>query len=955
MGERAWPTQIVLGYLLGMAVAMYVVAWNSTWSAARSILAVAVLSGITTVGVPAAGAIGRGLRGQPRSTRYAVASVGLASVASAAVLASFHYVGDPTWIGRFPAAEGSDGVLWQVQTTFLSVGFAGLAIAAQLFAEAPLAIGASRTRILEYVWAVWFVGVGLFANVLIAVESMWLQSDAGLLVVAVFWFLPTLALLVVSTIRLVRLFGRPSLLDEVVRVALVETLAARLTKVSRMYVEARRQLDDLATMRPSTRDLGPTAVTFRVPVPRAGLVIRAIRPQTVRQAAALLGPRATESGIGDSGTDVLYMAPAVSIDVEPGDRTRLSETAFRVTTSAKLDAALEARLVRLLQSAIDFEPSASVTPYEETDRDIANLKDAVGVNLRAGAYGTAERALELLGEIVRGVWIASSEELDSSRRSAFTRRDWLFRSISEVEQDATLDRRAAGLFVSQAMARALEASRTESTEYVDECLRSFTRLWSDVLRHDGSEVDYLPSRIATCVQNLAAYSSSSWDVQVDLRARATWALVELVKSALDARRPEAARMAARELNNLFEYTDREGGRAHVRAGQLVLSGWLDYLADKTDARDPMDSTLRDLVNPRGTWEQILLARDLAERGAAPFARWDWWEMEPTNAGRAQVLELTHYIDWAELAALAMSRGTLTPARDQETASTYQRFVRLLDEIGRDLTSQESRLRQRLSEEARNWEVAENARLAKEPLSLEKVDAMGAALRESLNSEHRLAAEIRVVEEIGEAADDSRPILGMNFRVPRHYFVDKVFNWTHADPAELGRTIARGLLEGEERRIVQFLRAQQYLLLNPTAAEIHRQIQALGDEASQHVLITPYGGLLDLDEWYSIDFQDALSRVTHIESAALSNEAILFDRRDTLVSYRRPETKEGLNRVEGTSIALGVFEDVVGQREPQVRVETGEVFVIWRGEAPRIQRFASSQADEAEDLGESDNV
>lgn len=141
-----------------------------------------------------------------------------AFVVSVALLSVAHYDDDPNWITRhLPASAGGDGILWQVQTTFLSVGFAGLAIAAQLFAEAPLAIGASRGRVLEYIQAGWFVGVGLVANVVIAVETIWLPSGLGVLGVALLWFTPTVVMLVVATARLMELFGRPSLLDEVVR------------------------------------------------------------------------------------------------------------------------------------------------------------------------------------------------------------------------------------------------------------------------------------------------------------------------------------------------------------------------------------------------------------------------------------------------------------------------------------------------------------------------------------------------------------------------------------------------------------------------------------------------------------------------------------------------------------------------------------------------------------------
>ena len=873
-----------------------------------------------------------------------------AFVLSVVVLALSHYNCDPAWLKQLPAAPGSDGTLWQVQTTFLSVGFAGLAIAAQLFAEAPLAIGASRGGVLEYVWAGWFAGVGLVANAVIAVETIWLPSDLGVLAVAVIWFVLTVVLLVLSTLRLMRLFGHPSLLDEVVRGSLVETLASRLDNVSRRYAAARRQLDGLFTSGHSVGGLGPSAVTLRVPVPRAGLVIRAIKPDIVRQAIATLAPHVTEGGMGDSGRGDLYTPAQIRLDVEPGDRTRLGETAFRVGTSQELDGSVRGRVVRLLQSSIEFEPPASVTPYEETDREIANLKDTIGTNLRAGAYGTAERALELLGQVVRGVWTARPESLDASRRSSFIRRDWLFRSIGEAEQDVLLSPRAAGLFVSQAMTRALEAPRTESTEYVDECLRSFTRLWYDVLRHGGSEFDSLPSRITTCVQNLAAFSFSTVAQPEDLQARATWAMVELVKSALDAMKPEAARLAARELNGLFEYSDRGGnGRAHVRGGQLVLSGWLGYLADKGDERDPADADFRALVTPQGTWSEILSAKDLAERGAAPFSRWDWWEINTADSGRAQVLQLSSYIDRATLAALASSRGPLPPANDQETASTYQRFTQLLEEGGRELSAKESNLKQKLTEEVSKWEAAEDDRLAQEPLSQDKIAALQSALRESWNAGQRLAAVIPTVGDVPDVADQTQPILGMNFRVPRHYLVDKVFNQTYADPKDLGQMIARGFAEGEEERIVRVLQSQQDDVQEPTAQVILQQIEALGDYAAQYVLVTPYGGLMDIDEWYSIEFREALSRVTHVETSVLDNEAILFDRRAALISCRHPEEKNGLTPIEGTSIALGVFEDVQGEKEPQVRIETGEYFVVWASEAPRVHWFASPQLGTGSDV------
>lgn len=868
--------------------------------------------------------------------------LGWSFLLSAAVLAAGHS-GDLRWVGRLGSARGGDGLLWQVQATFLSVGFAGLAIAAQLFAEAPLAIGASRGRVLEHVWAGWFTAVGLVANAVIGIEAIWLQSDAGVLFVAAFWFLPTMALLVISYGRLMRLFGSPSHLDEVVRTSLVQTLALRLDKVSRVYVGARRQLDDLFAAQREVEDLGSSAATLPVPVPRSGLVVKAIKPQAVRRAVASLAPPVTARGDSGSEPGDRYMPSHITLNLEPGDRTRLGDTAFLVRTAQELDEAKKSTVVQLLQASIEFAPPGSVTPDEETDREIDNLKDAVGTSLRSGAFSTAERALELLGQVVRGVWTARPEILDSSHRSSFTRRDWLFRSVGEAEQDALLSPRAAGLFVTQAMKRALEARHVGSAEYADESLRSFTRLWIDILRHGGSEFESLPPRIVTCVQNLASFGFATVAQQESLQARAIWTMVDLVKLAIDAKKLEAAKLAAIELDGLVAYSGRQGsGRAHALGGQLVLLGWLNYLASKEDVRDPKDPELRALVTPRGKWSEIVDARRLTDRGTVPFSRWEYWEMRDAGSARAQVLELSHYIDRAEVEALAASYGRLPDPSDQETASAYERFLRLLDEGGRDISDRETNLKEHLTKAISAWDATENVRLREEPLSQAKIEILRASLADELRSSPRLAVQIPTQTDVPSHGSHERPILGINYRVPRHYLVDGIFNQTYADPKEVGRVIARSFVDGEDLRIVEALQARQEQWMALTAAAIGHQIEVLGAEAEHYVLAVPYGGLVD-DVWYASDFQQIRDRVTLVETGALDEEVLLFDRRAAVISSRAPEEKDGLVQVGDTSIALGVFEDVEGSEEPEVRVEAGEFFVVWSVEEPRIHRFAAPEA------------
>jgi hypothetical protein len=867
---------------------------------------------------------------------------------SLGLLGLMHYLGDPGWLTKnLPATSGAAGILWQVQTTFLSVGFAGLAIAAQLFAEAPLAVGASRGKVLAHVRANWFVGVGLVTNAVVAVETIWLPSAIGLLIVSAGWSVATVILLIVATVKLTQLFSHPSILDEVVRVSLTEALLDRLRDASSKYADVTKELADVVQSGWNAGSPRGAAITLRVPAPEIGRVIKAIRVKAVRQAKELMSIRATDEGVTTGGVPAEYVPTQLTLDLEPGDRTTFGQTAFRIITSQPLDEPTSRKVVRLLQSSIEFEPAGSVTPYEESDREIASLKDAIGINFRSGAFATAERALELLGQVVRGVWTVDPEQLSGSRRSSYTRRDWVFRSVGEVEEDALLSPRVAGILVSAAMNRALEAPRIGASEYVDECLRSFTRMWLNVLANGGREFDAIPSRIVTCIQNLAAYSYSVAENREDLQSRAVWAMVDLVKLALDSKRLDFATLAAEELSALFEFDSDGTGRTQVRGGQLVLSGWLDFLAATHDEREPADPRLHALVTPGGSWSDIIAARATIERGSTPFSRWNWWEVKTSASSRAQRLQLSHYIDGAEVAALSVAYGLLPPVTDQDMAFDYQRFVKILLEPNRMLTENEHSLRARLDAEVAKWDAAEDGRLAHEPLSDNRIEEMRIALRDALGERPRLADQITVDEVVPSGHVDGHPILGMNFRIPRHYFVDKVFGHTYADPKELGRIIAQGFSDGEEQKVVNELRKLHPDFRKPLASSIRHAIYEIGNDAEHFVLLTPFGGLEELDEWYSVEFRDVLQRVTHIETAALDHEAVLFDRRSTLCSSREPEDKPGLVPVDGTFLALGVFEDVPDENEPQVRVETGEYFVVWPGGAPNVVFFAVDLAKTAD--------
>ncbi len=825
-------------------------------------------------------------------------------------------------------------VLWQVQTTFLSVGFAGLAVAAQLFSENPLAIGASRNHILHYVRAGWFAGVGLAGNVTIGVEALWLSTDIGL-VVSTLWFAFTVGLLAHSYLNLIKLLGTPSVLDEVVSSSLKGAIVRRLASPFSQSSEERIELESLFQVGPVSGTLGTSRQTLRVPVPRVEQVVKRIRPSVVRRAMMSLDPKPSSDDGPDQG--VAYTKPHFSLLVESGDRTRAGDTAFTVKTAQKLDEETEVELVRLLQSSFEFERPDFVTVYEMTNREISTIKDAISVHLRMGAYSVAERSLELLGRVVREVWLTDSGT-DATRKSSFTRRDWLYRSTAEVEQDALLSRRACEMFVRQATQRTYEAARSGPIEYVEHSLTSFRRIWLQVIRNQNEDFRDIPLGIVSTLRSLTQHGFAINEKdRYELQARGVWAIVDIVKDASDCGDTESASLAAKTLTGLFKFSGSTHAKGQVRAGQLVISAWLEYLQDKKDIRAAHDPGLRALLALHGSPKEIVEARAIADRAASEFSRWDMWEVELSLSGEAQILEFSGYVDAVQVKSLLSTFDSLPSTLEHDVVDDYKRFLRLLQEKPEPKrTPREEDLMKRLEAAIEEWGSRENDRLSAQELSQERVALLHKGISDELNAGLRIAECIPNLADDAHASLQQDSVLGLNFRVSKHFFVDEIFNQTYADPQDLGNTIGRSMVAGEDRKILEQLKAGDSSIHNPTIEAIEGVVRSLGEQAQNYIFAIPFGGL-DGD-WYAEDFQESLRELTCIETPVLEEEAILFDSRSSVVSTRAAEPKDGLSRVPDTTVAVGVFEFVGENDEPQVRVEVGEVLALSPGSAPHVHRF-----------------
>ncbi|TDC49977.1 hypothetical protein E1212_16250 [Jiangella ureilytica] len=847
-----------------------------------------------------------------------------------------------TFLPTLSPEAGASGLIWQVQTTFLSVGLAGLAIATQLFVDTPHAVGATRADVLRYAYVEEFVGLGLAANALLAVETIWLQSDAGVAVAVVGGLALTVAMMLISYIRVARLFGKPSLLDEVVKRSLARNLIDRLDTVARNYASATKQLEPLfeagLTREPtvSASDYAP------IRTPRGGLVLRRINPRPVRQALAALAPRVQSIPEAAAAMETSnYSPPEIVVSAEPGDRVRHGAVVFRVRGYSDVPAPVRERVETLLASSLEFEGREAVTPDEEISREISMLQDAVAAGIRAGAFGSASRALELIDAILREAWTAHIATQEAPRRTYSVRRRWLYGVLAEVELDAIQSPKAFTLFVHQAMARVLQVRDVKSTDYTDESLRSFTRIWSNALVAGNHQLDEYVDLILLDLQNLAEYSHLGEADGVDLRVRSSWAIVELVKLAVDARRFSAARAAANYLSGLFEYTDTNGHlRKHARAGQLVLSAWLAWQESRSDEILPRDEDLHRLLGPKGNRSDIVAAGLVVSNESTPFSRWQWWEAANLGPMQVKALEMNNYVLHAVARALIRSNGTLPKATSHDLNSFYTRLMPLLEEVDEALDHSATTLRANLSQEIERWKASEITALANAHVSDQKVGELKRAFEARLYSDSRISRRLPRSSSVPLDADAAMPVFGINYKIPRHYFVDEIFNSTYADPKDLGDMIAQAFIDAENRKIVDHLAALTTRRAKVRTDAVVRAIAKLGDDASKYILLAPFGGP-DAEEWWEESLQASLKMVSVIETAALDDTLILFDPRRTLLSHIHPRTSGELEPVGETGIALGVIDDVNDQDDPKVRVEAGEYVVFWPGDDPFVHAFQSS--------------
>lgn len=845
---------------------------------------------------------------------------------------------------HFRPTLNTDGALWQVQTTFLSVGFAGLAIATQLFVDSPLAFGASRTAVLKFIYAPIFACYGTGANILIALETIWIPSNGGAFLAFILGLLPTTMLLVASSVRLVGLFGNQILLDRLIRKSTQDSYVNRLRKDQKTFEASSEEITRIQSYFESATHNSSNQRSIEIFSKQPNCVVSGYKIKNFEKAARILRIDTFNTTTKSANVESSYKDINLEFLLAPGNRTRSEKPIIQIRANQLTRPEAISRAIRILESSVIYKPESYVTLDETTDRDLTQLKDTISQSLRNGQYAVAKRALELLDQLLREIWQASAAKDARFPQGRIAGGSALRHITRDSELDVILGARTADLLLDNAMTRALTAPESGSKEYIDDSLRSFVRMWSDLLKTNDSQFDRALSRIVICLQNLALFAYSMAPEKLEAQPRASWALVELIKLALDGQSVPNAVAAADQLATLSESKRNINLSSQSLAGQLVLLSWIDFLEPSFSDEHVDLEPLKNSLAISASKKDLLNCYDLLQDRTTPFSRWEHWETSTSAFTGVHVLRFPEKVTTTLYALLCNAPGPLPKISRIDDAFLYRSF---LDKCKNESDPRRGKLQEfinSLETELANWDRFQNQLLLDEPIQNSRVDELKDAFITHYKKNSILSNYLTKLSTEHMNIIDSDRRLGINIRVPKIYFVQKGFNNTFADAAQLGQTLATGFIDSEEDAIIDKLRELTTEFRNGTTAAISNELQKLGNDRKNFIFIIPFGGVGHYEDWYAPALQKLLKDVKVVESSSLpDDEAILFARHTSLELLKLPDPTDGLKELSGTEISFGLFDEgTASEDEPSVRIQLAEKFDLVPNQLPTIYRFHGNE-------------
>lgn len=833
------------------------------------------------------------------------------------------------------------GMMWQVHAAFLGIGFAGLALASQVYSEPPIAPAAARRSLLEHLGLSQIVVHGLAASALMASATFWVPSDAAVVLMFVGFAVPSVLLVADGYHRLGNLYMSPIQVDGLIAEGLEDHAQQIVARLIDQQHDREVRLTQITSARILTKAPDESADRLDFRVGRSRGAVKDINKEVLAESLAIVDKAAaanvlansTESSeptaIGEKG-----LASCLVIRALPHSVLQAHAVTFTLFGAGvnQLDAGVRSLLGRTLATAVIYQDPGWTDPLTELDRELGGIQDAACEALLGGSLHRGQRALELMDGLTGQIWSQSgpavAEEVGDVRA-------WLFRPFATVERTTGGDPRAADVLISSATRRTLAAVRADDLNRFVLSLASYLRIWESLLKSAGPGVDDALERILVAMQNVAEYGLRGSSVVVDgFRREVAWAFVALARAALDSGHHESARRAANYHRRLFQYSrEAAPSRLDVLVGRLVLSAWMLRMRDRGKA---VDREMLLEVTSSEARSSVLGALDASGRRNVQIANWHWWESDEALPLESSISRIAEYVDRA--AALMYIRGSGRPAAPstQQQADDLDRLIERIERINDGelvwlgLADSAGGLTEVLKGLRDAWSQQQAEELAGTELSRTRIDVFRSAFAKAMVGPTRLA-DFFPRAKPGEVEPQLKNV-GFNFLIAKHFFVDAIFDSTYADPEHVGGDLGRVALAAEERFVIDELRGLASLSQGDLGKFADRLEELTsGRQSGRVIVLLSFAAEVD-DRWWQMQttVSNSSARLVNVDlGEERGSEAIVVDLDSSIRVHRYPELEGTLLLAGESGFGVGVYPYQGQEVEPVARVEIGE----WIGTLP----------------------
>jgi hypothetical protein len=762
-------------------------------------------------------------------------------------LAVVMYISEPTFLESWGPKDAAEalGLTWQVQTSIAAIAFAGLALIIQLATDSPIAVRSSREvlhRETRFNLLVTYAGA---SSVTLGVVAIWLPSAGGTLLGVLICLVGTLGLIGLSYFRAAQLFlDERRALDKAIQLLLSRldgevrgqrTASAINQRLAQFFPKAgpvRR-----TRVAPAGRKTLPLVIVTEaqrvhdfdvVALRRVGVdLLRAVSGETFK---SVEDPTGTPAEAAPEPA-ILLIRYQVNDVVQPGDAL------FQVVVGNEPKPNVLRSFDQRLRRCVNWSADTAV------DDELARLKDSLLVAAYAGTSGALERGLRVYADLFRRILQTGGgpDNFPYGTYGPYWRA--MQRSLREVA--AVVIDKLGGVGVVLVSDNAYTLCKVAFETHEIDAMQEFLGLYPAYLRHVTAAPGSLsPEHLLVSLQNfldfwLPALISDDSRLQEAVEIAAAAVIADTLKVCVDH---GDASLVERVLAYFRYPTGARGRSEHSRvartAAPLAALAWAFFRWKHDGQHAGLKAVCDHLLNAftgKDLWSAYVWAVTASETGVP----WDRWETERSLPLQFRFMQFHSFLSAAAV-AIGSRVGMTVP--DDPAPSDADRAQALLSafDLADDLTSQldlsagswREQLHASLTALIDRRKTTDDVELREAPLQDDRIEQFVHGFTESLAAATDRLSEVLLARPGDEATVDGTKLI-VNQLVPRDFFVTR--DRVSADPAELGRSLAEALVDGENAYLVK------------TLAAGHERIRADTEEVARRLAL-PRTYVVVVNDW-----------------------------------------------------------------------------------------------------------